>query len=474
MKFFINLLSLLLLINLSFYSVAKQPPNLLIIQTDEHNFRTISAYRNLLPNAQGDIWGKGNNVDTPNIDRLAKEGAIAMNFYSSAPVCTPSRASFVTGLRPYATGAPSNGEHLSKNVKTFAHVLEENGYSTSYVGKWHLAGHGKYLFDIKYKAGFTDNRYMMTGGHAPYFHIQKNGLKGIGAKQASKLPKNEIIHLTDYFTDKALEILERDKNKPFALMVSIPDPHTPDHARPPYDKMYEHLKPIAPTSMSQKYSPYKPRWAKGGDKNDAKKFNPTPLIQYFGMVKHIDDNVGKLLSFLEKNNLAENTIVVFTADHGDMFFEHKRLNKSVPFEAAARIPFLIRYPNSIPAGKVIRKAYTTMDFAPTILDIMEVKNDVPFQGLNAGNDFSNDKKLIEDSRVTYYEQGWVAAVDNRYKLILDVKEKPWLYDLQNDPNEQVNQYNNPTYKTVVERLKKSLFEEMKKNNEPSLEKTFQL
>ena len=249
-------------------AINSEKPNLIIIHTDEHNFRTISAYQKLLSEEQAFVWGKGNNTKTPNIDKLAEQGAIATSYYCASPVCTPSRASLVTGLYPQATGAPKNGLHLSEDIPTFATILSNNGYATSYVGKWHLAGHKKYTFGIKYKAGFEDNRYMMRGGHAPYFHITEDKFAGINQRNAKKLPENEVIHATDFFTNKTLEILERDKNKPFALMLSIPDPHTPDYAKPPYNTMYKDLKIEAPKTMAPEFVAIKPSWAGGGNKAD--------------------------------------------------------------------------------------------------------------------------------------------------------------------------------------------------------------
>ena len=454
-------------------------PNLVIIHTDEHNFRTISAYQKLLSEDQAFVWGKGNNSKTPNIDKLANEGAIATSYYCASPVCTPSRASLVTGLYPQATGAQKNGLHISKKVPTFATILRDQGYATSYVGKWHLAGHDKYAFGIKYKAGFDDNRYMMKGGHAPYFHITKDKFRGINENIAKKLPANEVTHATDFFTNKTLEILERDKSKPFALMLSIPDPHTPDYAKPPYNTMYEDLKIEAPKTMAAKYTAIKPSWAGGGKKKDnneaigKKAFTKekNALKQYFGMVSHIDDSVGRILKFLEDNNLTKNTIVVFTSDHGDMFFEHNRRNKGVPYEGSARIPFLIRYPNKIPSGKVINTAYTNVDFTPTILSLMNVKTDAKFQGLDTSDDFTNNKKVVNSDRITYFAKSggwWVSAVSDRYKLVLDKKEKPYLFDLQKDPDELINFYHDAAYAGIAKMMQAELFKQMKMYDEPGL------
>ena len=447
----------------------KSKPNLIIIHTDEHNFRTLGCYRDLMTEDQANIWGRGNNVETPNIDRIADEGAICTSYYCSSPVCTPSRASFMTGQYPQATGATKNGLHLSEDIPTFAQIIQDQGYATSYVGKWHLAGNEKYKFDINYKAGFQDNRYMMTGGHAPYFKIKNGEITSMNIKgydSLSKTEKENAFYVTDFFTDKALEILERDKHKPFCLMLSIPDPHTPDVARAPYDRMFADMDVQAPKTMLQP----NPSWAVGS-KNESTDFNADALRNYFGMVKCIDDNVGRILTFLKENKLEENTIVLFTSDHGDMFFEHGRKNKGVPYEASAKIPFVIRYPDKIKAGKVIHTAYTNVDFAPTILSLMSIETSVDFHGKDTSEDFLNDQLVITDDRITYFAKTggwWVAGVNDRYKLVFDKKEKPYLFDLEKDPDELINFFNDKNYEDVVKRFRSELIAQMKKYNEPGL------
>ena len=118
-------------------------PNLLIIHTDEHNFRTLGCYRDLMPEDQAFVWGPGVKVDTPHIDSLARDGAICDSYYSSSPVCSPSRASFVSGLYPIATDVYKNDIPLKEGLVTFAEVLKNQGYATSYLGKWHLGGEAK-------------------------------------------------------------------------------------------------------------------------------------------------------------------------------------------------------------------------------------------------------------------------------------------------------------------------------------------
>lgn len=470
----IAFLSVTLIGNIS--NAQTKKPNLIIIHTDEHSFRTLGCYRDLMPKEQAFVWGPDAKVETPNIDKIADEGVICTSYYASSPVCTPSRASLMTGLYPQATGAPKNGLHLNEDVPTFAKLLRDQGYATSYVGKWHLAGNGNYTFNIKDNGGFDDNRYMMTGGHAPYFNIANGGFVPVqGAKLNSLLDseKKNLVYGTDFFTDKALEILERDKSKPFCLMVSFPNPHTPDVARPPYDKMFADMPAEMPQTMKDAKAGGLPAWAQDENNSADEKggFNVEALRNYFGMVKCIDDNVGRILKFLESNNLSDNTIIVFTSDHGDMYYEHNRVNKGVPYEASARIPFVLRYPNKIKAGKVINTAYTNIDFTPTILGIMGITAKNKFHGLNASADFLNQEKVIGTDRITYYAKSggeWVTAVNDRYKLIIDKKEKPWLIDLKADPDELINFFTHSKYKVTVKKMQTELKKQMILYGEPGL------
>ncbi len=450
-----------------------EKPNVLIVHTDEQSFRTVGAHRALISKDQAEVWGPGAVVETPFIDSIAKNGAVCANYYAACPSCTPSRATLLTGLYPHATGAPKNGKKLSEDVKTFAHIFRENGYSTSYVGKWHLGRHVKYEFDVKYNAGFDDNRYMMTGGHAPYFKTTEDGLVSVGKSQAAKVPKDELIHLTDYFTNKTLEILERDKDKPFCIMLSIPDPHTPDYATPPYHTMYDEMQFTAPKTMDPDFATKRPIWGGGnkeGDTNNVSEFNADALRQYFGMVKHIDDSMGRLLKFIEDNGLSDNTIVIFTSDHGEMFHEHNRMNKGIPYEGSAKVPFVIQYPSKIPAGKIIHTAYTNADFTPTLLSLAGIKTENPFHGEDTAPDFVSEEKEVKKERIVYYRKNdWIAATDGRHKLVLDRKEKPWLISLEEDPDELVNFFGKPGYEEVTEKLQNELMAQAMRTKEPLLD-----
>ncbi|MEK9633219.1 MAG: sulfatase-like hydrolase/transferase, partial [Opitutae bacterium] len=284
---------------------------------------------------------------------------------------------------------------------------------------------------------------------------------------------DEKSFATDWLVDRTLDILERDKKKPFCLMLALPDPHGPNTVRAPYDTMYDHLTFKQPVTMRKVLAALqnRPGWVTGGS-NGVKKLSQSTLSKYFGMVRCIDDNVGKILRFLEENKLAENTIVVFTSDHGDMMCEHCRMNKGLPYKTSVGIPFVLRYPAKVPAGKVIHTAYTTVDLFPTQMGLMGIRKGLPdFHGLDASGDFTSSPKELSDDRIVYVRHSagaWVAAFDQRYKLVLSNADKPWLFDLQTDPDELRNFFGREGYAEVTKRLKKELLAQMKKFKEPAL------
>ena len=192
------------------------------------------------------------------------------------------------------------------------------------------------------------------------------------------------------------------------------------------------------------------------------------------MVKCIDDNVGRILAYLKDRGLDQNTIVIFTADHGDLMGEHRRHNKGMPYEGSAKVPFVIRWPEKIAAGKVVNTAYTTVDFGPTILGIMGIEKEIPnAHGLNDSAAFLSDERAIDDDRIVYMTSAasnTVTAISQRYKLVLSQVDDPWLYDLHKDPDELVNVYTDPEYKEIAENFKTELIAQMECYNEPALSK----
>lgn len=441
-------------------------PNLLIVHCDELNFRTLGCYRETLAREQAFMWGEdpGAVCETPHIDRLAREGALCTKFYAATPVCSPSRSSLLTGQYPQNTPVTTNSIRLDDQVVTFAELLARAGYATGYAGKWHLDGEGKPQWAPQRKFGFADNRYMFNRGHwkqfedtpgGPRVKARKNGKPTYDVEGA-----DEESFATDWLTSKALEFIDAHRDDPFCYMLSIPDPHGPDTVRAPYDSMFDDSVVRKPRTFD-KNAETAPSWAK-----------PTPkchhkMAQYHGMIKCIDDNVGRIIAHLEERGLLDDTILIFTADHGDMRGEHGRQNKGVPLEASAKVPFVIRHPKSIAAGRQIDQVLNTADFLPTLLAMMQVPTAKREEGRDCSALLTGSGKPKGWRDVTFLRStgqpkndrvGWLAAVTPRYKLILSSSDDPWLLDLEEDPDELTNFIMGLRHREVARFLARDLLE----------------
>ena len=194
------------------------------------------------------------------------------------------------------------------------------------------------------------------------------------------------------------------------------------------------------------------------------------MASYYGMVKCIDDNIGRLLNKLKQAGILANTVIVFTADHGDLRGEHHRQNKGVPYEGSTRVPFLIRFPGKITPGTQIDQALGSIDFVPTILPMLDIKTDQPFDGRDATRLFQSqpaeDWKDISIVRGTGKEWGWLMAVTDRYKMVVSPSDPPWLFDLQRDPDEVANVFTHPGYREIARELGIALRQYGEKHQDP--------
>ncbi len=476
-----KLLSLAFLSLLSGVSlIAAKSPNLIVIYTDEHNFRTLGCYRDLLSEEEAYVWGKGVEVETPHIDSLAQEGTLLTSFYVATPVCSPSRASIISGLYPHATGVPQNDLPLNDDLTTFAHVLSDEGYATSFIGKWHLDGTAKPGWAPERQFGFQENDYMYNRGHWKRFVDTPEGPK-VGAWDKKGNPSyglNEAdarTFSTDYLMDKSIDFIRRNRDKPFAVMLSLPDPHGPNTVRPPYDTRFAHFKYESPQTMF-KSDLETPKWVNKKSNNFIweQSLKQQNMAAYFGMVQCIDDNVGKLLRFLEENELEEDTIVVLTSDHGDLAGEHRLHNKGVPYETSAGVAFIVKYPKDVAARKVIRNPMTSADFAPTVMNLMGFKGAMKqVHGMDLADDFRSSRKETKAERIVYiratgFQPRWVASISDRYKLVYSIEDKPWLFDLEKDPMERINFAEDPEYASIRKTLTSAMIEQMEATEDPAL------
>lgn len=466
--------AVVILSSLSAWSAEK--PNVLVIVTDEHNFRTLGCYRDQMSKEQGEMWGPGVVVETPHMDRLAAEGVICTRAYATAPVCTPSRAAMITGRYPQNTGAPQNNMKLRDDIPTLAKVLNKEGYRSSFIGKWHLGGAGKPEWAPEVDGGFQHKQSMFNRGHWKKFAMTDEGPR-VGAKDKNGQPSYGVddadkkTFSSDFLTDQAIEFITTSKDKPFLAVVSYPDPHGPNSVRAPYNHMFDDLRFASPRTYGRE-DVAKPGWLAGGAKKHAK-FRGEQMSLYFGMVKCLDDNFGRLLKTLEDEKKLDSTIILLTSDHGDLCYEHDRVNKGNPYEGSARVPMMFRYPARLNSGVVYRDPIGTVDITPTILAMANVNGGRDFEG----RDLSVKLKLSTDQdtgEVTFLRNAgttpsWIAAVDQRYKLILSVNDQPWLFDAETDPDELLNFFGRPGSAEATRRLAKKLLLHSQLTNEPFAE-----
>lgn len=459
---------------------SQERPNILIIHTDEQNFRTLGCYRNLLSTAEAFPWGAGVAVETPHIDELARQGITFRRFYTTSPVSSPSRASFLTGRYAMTNGVFTNDMVLAQ-LPTFAHILRDNGYATGYIGKLHLNGKGRPEWHPSRDFGFTDHQYMYNRGHWKKI-VEKNHRPDFRPDE-SVLTTDSITYPTNYFTNRAIEYIRTHKDSTFCCVVAYPDPHSANQVRPPYDTMYRHLPFCTPESAALDTTGM-PAWAHGCNYPEDQ---PEDMAAYFGMVKCIDDNIGRLLTTLDEEGLRDKTLIVFTSDHGDMCGQHGLINKGVPMDDASRIPLIISYPAGLPSGIVVEPVVSVVDFTPSLLSFCGISSSDVFDGRNLANVWNGEKlpdtekdiifmrapttTMVQsdwDESRTEKRSLWVAAVTPEYKLVYSEYEtdRPWLTDLRKDPQEIVNRFDDPAYRAEVIRLTRALQEYGKRYGDP--------
>jgi arylsulfatase A-like enzyme len=223
--------------------------------------------------------------------------------------------------------------------------------------------------------------------------------------------------------------------------------------------MFDHLRFLPPRTYGRD-DVVGPKWL--GDEKGHTTFKADPMRQYFGMVKCLDDNIGRLFQTLEANGKLDSTIIMMTSDHGDLCYEHDRLNKGNPYEGSARVPMLIRFPDKLSAGSVYEQPVGTVDITPTLLRL--AGNNASAWGYFQGRDLSEDFHRGVSGEMTKHtflrnagtKASWICVVDSRYKLVLSVNDRPWLFDSQQDPDELHNFFGRPGSEAVTRDLAKAL------------------
>ncbi len=401
-------------------SVAARPgaPNIVYVFADQMRFC--------------DMGCAGNEyIRTPHLDRLASQGAQLTNAFTGAPLCSPYRAQLLTGKYSHKNGVATNDVHMPEDQDSIARVLAREGYATGYIGKWHLDGGRR-----EPEGTPRNNGYVPTGGARQgfgfwaahecshdYFHTHY-------FRDAPK-PIPIGTYEPDVQTDIAIEYLRQNRDRPFALFMSWGPPHNP--YQPPeryrtYDPARIPLRPNVPREFQ-----------------DEARRN---LAFYYGLITSLDDNIGRITKALDELGLAGNTILCFSSDHGDMHRSHGHILKQKPWEESAHIPFLVRYPGHIEAGRKSEVLFNSVDVMPTLLGLCGAKPPSGMQGTDLSRVLTGQETrgpesvylaLSLDGPLPRGAGGRWRAVRTRDWLYAQQRGRDWLlYNLKSDPYQMKN------------------------------------
>lgn len=411
-------------------------PNLLMLHCDQLSSWAVSCYAAELrdvPNYSATL------VQTPHLDRLAAEGARLTNFFVTSAVCTPSRGCLFTGRYPHAHGAWHNDIPMNRDEITIGQALKAAGYATGYCGKWHLDGEPKPGWMTPERSmGFDDCRYMFNRGHWKQIDEAADGTPSVTEYNAIG---DEESFTTDYLATKTIDFIQRHRGEPWCWVVSWPDPHTPFTVREPYATMYDPAEMVMPHT----FTPHQ----------DGKKLVDEAEVRrrkaaYCGLVKCIDDNVGRVLAALEQTGQLDSTIIVFTTDHGEYMGEHDRWGKNQWFRTAYQVPFLIRYPAAIPAGSVVPQMIGNVDVVPSLLHLMGQ----PPTGREQGRDASavlqgQPAGWVDEQQIHHSSLNGAGLFTPEWELVLRKDAASLLFNRQADPEQTSNLAADPNYQDLV-------------------------
>jgi N-acetylglucosamine-6-sulfatase len=465
---YIFLIAVFFSLNL-FSQKTEKKPNFLFILVDDQPYDAV-GFSNRYP-----------FLKTPNIDKLAKEGVNIENFFVTQSICSPSRASFLTGTYPHIHGVNQNNKHVDpdwQNYAPYSTHLQNSGYETAHIGKIHMAWkRGKEHI----RPGF--DYWFSFIGQGQYFDPKVND-NGVEMKLEG--------YMTDILTDKTIDWLKnkRDPNKPFSLNLWHKAVHERHLPAPRHKDLYKNEDlPTPPYDTHKETFKGKPEWLRrktyGFKWNENDKIpdelpeitwpiNKQKYMQLLRSLIAVDESLGQVIKTLDEMGELENTVIIYSSDNGYFMGEHTFLDKRLAYENSMRVPMIIRYPKLITKNSIIKEQCLNIDIAPTILDLAGVKKPSYMQGESMVKLVSGkkDKSWRKSMLFEYYvDDAWpyagpnqVAVRTNKYKLIDNFLEDDIdeLYDLVNDPGEMKNLINDDNYNTVEKELREESIKLQKK------------
>lgn len=460
------------------------PPNILFILSDDHTSQSWGIYNSILDEY----------IQNENIKRLAEEGTVLDNVFCTNSICVPSRGSILTGQYSHQNGIYTLSDALEPQQETIAKELQKSGYETAVIGKWHLK---------KEPTGF--DYYLVLPGQGVYDNPKLKSQ--VNWQDGGKGGKEYKGFSSDVIGDETIKWLEqRDESKPFFLNMHFKATHEPFDYPARYDTMYEDVEFPEPHSLfdfkpetngrtfkGQKLDVLEERWMTHTKNNNHGRYPGLPFSTeglsdtlarqktYQKFVKDflrsgaaIDDNIGKVLDYLDQHGMDDNTIVIYTADQGYFLGEHGMMDKRMFYEESLRMPFVIRYPEEIPSGTRLDDMILNIDFAALFADYAGISKPSFVQGHSFRQNLKGQTPL--DWREDMYYRYWLHQTqrpahfgirDERYKLIFyyghpltmtgamkEATEPAWeFYDLRTDPHEDNNAYSEQKYQDVITEMK---------------------
>lgn len=436
----------------------KKPKNVIFILSDDHRYDFMG------------FLNKPKFLETPNMDRLAHEGAYVKYANVSTSLCSPSRASILTGQYAHRHGVVDNNTRVPPGTRFFPQDLQKAGWQTAFMGKWHM-GHAS----DEPRPGF--NRWISFRGQGVYLNPTFN-IDGKRVKREG--------HVSDLLTDYALDWIKNDcdPNKPFMLYLSHKAVHAMFEPAERHRGRYENVKLEYPKNMADTEENYKgkPNWVReqrnswhGVDYMYHGQMDfDTFYRQYCETLLSVDDSIGRVVKYLEDNNLAEDTLVIYMGDNGFVFGEHGLIDKRHMYEESMRVPFLAWCPGMIKPGSVIEELIQNIDIAPTILDVAGLETPARMDGKSFLPILQGKKIPWRDA--AFYEYYWERNFPQtptthglrtgRYKYIhyhgiWDIDE---LYDLKEDPEEMHNLIDSPEHQKLIKQLNNRMFDWLEKTD----------
>ena len=430
-------------------------PNIIYVFADQLRYSSLGCSGN-------------SQVKTPNIDQLASEGIVMDNAFSSCPICSPYRAELLSGLYAHQNGVVCNEYEMRHDIPTLPQCLKSNGYRTAFVGKWHL-GYGPYTEEKRYGFDYMFATNMPKDSFAGIYYLNEDGPFELNEEW---LPCKETSVAIDFIEKH----LNENNDQPFMLMMSWIPPHWPYNTLPDRYNIYNAEDIVLPPNIPEQMAA----------------FEKKETALYYGNITGLDDQIGRLITAIDRLGIADNTIFVFSSDHGDHLGAHgygkprdkwlhhsKRGSKATPYDESIHIPFIMRWPQKIKAGIRSDIIFNSVDVMPTLLRMADTAIPCTIAGKDLSFAFFNeDGECPESAFFQILGQGWphrgpwlgywrgIRTKRYVYARWYDEDFEPVLFDREKDPYEMNNCYDDPEYVDIRENLEKLLCGWLKKTGDP--------